>query len=290
MKIRLRPFIYSLALTLALVRMTSAAELLTNGNFTTVGYSPTYTGTLPKSSTIFGQFGTGTGSNLTVSGWSTTGYNFLFASGTADSGTKATGANPAVGTTPAAPNEAPGQYNAPNGYGSTYLWGTGNGGLNAIPASPDGGNYVAADGAFQVGAISQTVNTLTSGQQYAVSFFWAAAQQQSYDGDTTDNWQVSLGGQSFTTSTVTVPSHGFSGWMQQTFIFTATASSETLSFLANGLPMGEPPFALLDGVSLTAVPEPSAWMAFVGLGAVCTVIGVIRRRRQAAVLAGGANE
>jgi len=182
-----------------------------------------------------------------VTGWSTTGYNFIYFPGTA-----ATGSN--------------GQY------GNMSLWSPGNGSNNGLPAtSPAGGNFVAADGAFEVDAISQTLNGLVAGGKYAVSFDWAAAQQQGFSGATTEQWTVSLGNQ--TQSTVAYPNanHGFSGWMQQTFTFQATAASELLSFLAVGTPNGEPPFSLLDGVSATAVPEPATWAlmaaGLVGLGA-----------------------
>ena len=67
----------------------------------------------------------------------------------------------------------------------------------------------------------------------------------------------------------------FTGWHgTQTLYFTADChGSEVLSFLAIGTPNGVPPFALLDGVTLTtAVPEPSTLSLMVvgllGLGAV----------------------
>jgi hypothetical protein len=45
-----------------------------------------------------------------------------------------------------------------------------------------------------------------------------------------------------------------------------------LSFLANGTPQGEPPFAVLDGVSLDIVPEPSSvatmFAGVLGLGVI----------------------
>ncbi len=72
----------------------------------------------------------------------------------------------------------------------------------------------------------------------------------------------------------------FSGWSLQTFDFTATATSEMLSLLAVGSPAANlPPFALLDGVSLTAVPEPSTWaMMLAGFGGLG--FAAYRRRRR----------
>jgi hypothetical protein len=44
----------------------------------------------------------------------------------------------------------------------------------------------------------------------------------------------------------------------QTMNFTADNTSDLLSFFAVGTPNGEPPFVLLDGVSLNAdTPEPA---------------------------------
>ena len=62
-----------------------------------------------------------------------------------------------------------------------------------------------------------------------------------------------------TGNVVTVASHSSTAWVTQTLYFTATATTQILSFLAVGTPTGEPPFALLGGVSLDAVPEPSSW-------------------------------
>ena len=220
-------------------------ELVTNGNFesTTGG---------PDKQIDF---------NTTLTGWASPGgYNFLFAPGSADT----TGA---VGQ-----------------FGGLTLWGPGSGGggvANGLtPTSPVGGNFVAADGAFNVAAISQTINGLTVGEDYVVSFYWAAAQQYTFDGDTDDKWQVSFGAQTISTATVYIPSHGFAPWRQESFTYKATSTSQLLSFLAVGHPNGVPPFALLDGVSVLSlsVPEPATIsMMVVGM----IGLGAARRRRLA---------
>ena len=74
-----------------------------------------------------------------------------------------------------------------------------------------------------------------------------------------------LGGSTQNTSVVNVASQGFSGWMNQTFYYVATSSSEVLSFLAAST-TNVPPFALLANVSLTLAPEPSSSaLVFTGL-------------------------
>jgi hypothetical protein len=252
------------------------ANLVQDPTFTGV----TYSGAPALTAPFFGQFGTGTGSTLAVANWSTTGYNFVFSAATVDTGTQANGANAGQH------NEAPGQFNAANGYGNTYMWGTNNGGPSTFTAPPGGGNFIAADGAFQQGALTQTITGLTVGQTYVLKFWWGAAQQQGtgFTTATTEQWTVSMGtgnvAGNFTTSVINNNPESFSGWVQATMYFYAGASTETLSFLASGTPNGEPPFALLGGVDLEVVPEFSSWMVFAGFGAVCILFEVVRRRRR----------
>lgn len=133
---------------------------------------------------------------------------------------------------------------------------------NTMPAtSPAGGNFVAADSNFQTGTISQQINGLVIGANYSLSFYQAAAQQTGFNGATNDKFQVTLGAQTKLSDVMNNASHDFTPWAQQTLIFTATATSELLSFLAQSTSSGAPPFALLDGVSLTQTPEPATvWM------------------------------
>ena len=190
--------------------------------------------------------------NTALTGWSVAGspgYTFIFAPGTADT----SGSN--------------GQY------GNLSLWGPGNGSANGLPAtSPDGGNFIAQDPVFQTGALQQTLTKLGVGDTYTVTFWWAGAQQYGFTGPTTEGWQVSLGGETKSTGILNNDSHGFTGWTFESLTFTADSSSEGLSFAALGGPPGVPPFALLDGVSVTgpATPEASTWamimLGFAGLG------------------------
>ena len=200
----------------------------------------------------YGQIGWGTN---TLTGWNTHGYNFLFNGSNVDNG----GVN--------------------GSYGNLQLWGPHNGASNGLQASPVGGNFVAADGAFEIAPLQQTVNGLVAGQKYNLTFYWAGAQQSGFDGATTEQWKVSLGNETQSTAIKNNVNHGFTGWQKETFTFTASGASEVLSFLAVGTPTGVPPFSLLDGVSMTAaVPEPQTWgMLGLGLG----LVGFAARRRKA---------
>jgi hypothetical protein len=165
--------------------------------------------------------------------------------------------------------------------GTVRLWGPGDGSANGLTLSPNGGAFIGADGAFQDEPIQQTITGLVAGARYAVTFDWAAAQQDTFSGPTSSGWDVSLGAATQSTGNLAIGNHGFSGWQQSTFDFIATGSSETLSFLSTGTGgAAEPPFSLLDGVSMTSVPEPSTWaMMLVGFG----LLGYasFRRRRTA---------
>ncbi len=151
-------------------------------------------------------------------------------------------------------------------------------------ASPDGGKFVILDGDVGVaGKLEQMLTGLTAGKRYVVSFDWGASQLQNRTGTTTEQLEVGFGGApSQFTTVVTNPSQGFQGWFKQSFTFAATGTSAVLSFLSHGTPTGLPPVAVLDGVSVTAVPEPAVWgLMLVGFG----LVGVASRRRSAAVSA-----
>jgi hypothetical protein len=195
-----------------------------------------------------------------VTGWTGgTGYQLYFVNGTATV------------------NSANSQYD--NGYN------TGLEKFYTIPGSPTGGsgNFVALDGDPTVGgggSISQTISGLTIGASYTVTFDWATGQLQSRSGATTDNVNVTLGGQSFTTQTVSNASQSSTPWLQQSFVYTATSASETLTFLAQGTPVGLPPMVALDGISVVATPEPAS-IALMGSGLALLAFFYRRRQRQA---------
>ena len=166
--------------------------------------------------------------------------------------------------------------------------------------SPDGGNYYMADGdssatdgtgGFAV-PLYQTVNGLTIGDNYALSFEQAAAQQTGagHTGATTEQWKVEFcttlpavactGNNVQTSTLMNNASQSDIPWQTQTMNFTATAASEVLEFTSLGTPNGVPPFVLLDGVNLQQVaPEPTAF-ALIGLGLLAIPIANRLRRKK----------
>lgn len=111
----------------------------------------------------------------------------------------------------------------------------------------------------------------------------------SYADDTNDlgfydaNLVVSGTDKIFKTGIVTNLEGGFTPWQFESFSFTATSTSTTLSLLAYGTPAGQPPFSLIDGITIDTivpmpVPEPTSWaMMLIGFG---VIGGVMRTRRR----------
>jgi len=172
--------------------------------------------------------------------------------------------------------------------GNLNLWSTnyagGGGTLSSPPTNayfPTPGNFIANDGAYLTTAVQQTVTNLIPGQSYVLNFYWAAGQQQrnTFSNSITAQWFASLGGTTNATSIYTNAPQSVSPWMQSTAVFAATNSTEVLSFLASGTPNGQPPFSLLGGVSLVAVPEPSQVASSILLLVGVTGFLVYRKRR-----------
>jgi hypothetical protein len=149
------------------------------------------------------------------------------------------------------------------------------------PPPPDANNnFIEADGDPSYSfSFSQTISGLTVGQNYTVSFNQAAGQQSgNLRGATTEQWQVSLGSDTQLSAVMNTPSQGVFPWEAQTLTYTASSTSEVLSFLAVGTPSGAPPMVFLDGVDMeSTVPEPSALMLLAGVGAVMAIGRVGRR-------------
>lgn len=148
----------------------------------------------------------------------------------------------------------------PSWYTNGYLV-PGVGVAGALPqTSPDGGNFVFSDGDYHNSPITQTINGLTPGNFYKLSFYQALIQDTeqyvTIPGPVSGRWQVSLGSNTQLSAFMTGDGSTltFSPWALQTMTFKAQSATETLSFLSVGA--GDPPLVGLDGINLMPVPEP----------------------------------
>jgi hypothetical protein len=202
--------------------------------------------------------------NVALPGWTSMagnviGYNFVFEAYTADS------------------------YGSPGQLGYLSIWGPANPGPtsdNGLPPySPAGGNFVGIEaGDYANAPLQQTVSGLAVGTRYELSFYSGVAQQFLYDGASSVVLNVSFGVTTQSVGPVHNASHGFSGWAAHTLGFTATSSTQVLSFLAAGTPTGVPPFVVLDAISVTEVPEPAS-LGLVAAGLIAAGFLLRRRRR-----------
>lgn len=163
-----------------------------------------------------------------------------------------------------------------------------------MPAA-DGSYYIdltgshAENGVNDVGTISQTIATQV-GQQYFLSFYFGAnpqAPQFTYpnDGpvkamDLLLNWSL--------TGTYALNTTGIAAtnpqWTFESTSFTATSNLTQISFRSlNGIVAPSDFGPLLDGVSVTAVPEPATvWLMLSSLGLVPVFRSFRRGRPMAA--------
>lgn len=166
-----------------------------------------------------------------------------------------------------------------------YVWGPNTPAAKGGPVNngfngPYAGNYMLGiDGDYGQSSVSQTITGLTVGEQYLLTFAWAQSQFTDAIETTTSGWTVTFGSDVVTTGEPSLPGKGFSGWNVFSQTFTAQNSSQILSFLAEGGPVGQPPFVLLDAVSLTPVPEPST--VIMG-GLAMLAMGLMSRRKSSA--------
>jgi hypothetical protein len=233
----------------------------------------------------------------TVSGGASGSYDFVFnpnTSATSGSSADSTGAVQQGSSTPLT-------LWGPDGVGADFY---SNNGFSVATLKADGGNgtFIAADPDYTPGnnnsntsTISQTVTGLTSGQSYTVTFEYAGAEQTKGsgaggEGPTTEGWGVSWNGgaEQYTggvsTGNLSNSGGGFTGWDTGSFTFTATGTSDVLSFLAVGTGGNSlPPFALLSDVSVAAVPEPATWaMMLLGIGGLGASLRMRRQQQLAA--------
>jgi hypothetical protein len=184
-----------------------------------------------------------------VSGWTTTGSNYVFLPGSADTG--------------AASSET-----QPNGTTTFKLWGPKSGSANGLTASsPAGGNFVAMSANDNQPTVSrtlkQTISGLTPGELLNISFYYASAQQVGFNGSFATQLTADIGPPGLaanaspmqTTPVLSTDSRGFADWQQATMSFVIEDPTEVLSFTADSASEGT--YMLLDGVSAAeSIPTP----------------------------------
>jgi len=124
--------------------------------------------------------------------------------------------------------------------------------------------------------ISQNITGLTVGKTYQISFWSMADHTQSTVASA--YWAVNFEG--VTQNSTPLKSDGSYTWVQNTMSFVATSSSSVLKFtsnFSNATPASTPMILNLDGITISAVPEPAeAGMLLAGLVAV----GMLTYRRR----------
>ena len=149
-----------------------------------------------------------------------------------------------------------------------------------------GSLWTASDGNRSVelastdrGQLIQRLTGLTIGQSYRVGFDLAG---NPLNGPATYQMNTTTSGAQVAAFSVDVTGANSvtnMGWTRRFFTFRAVSTAQDLQFLGQS----DGPFgAVIDNVSLSAVPEPAAWMMMIGgFG----LVGLMARRRQPVVAA-----
>jgi hypothetical protein len=202
-----------------------------------------------------------------------TGYNFVYAAGSE-------GGNPGNGNT-CGTHAACADSEYGNGLSGVGMWSIPTGGTGAFLALDSDYNTSGTN----IGtAVQETVSTLVAGDNYTITFDTADAQQNTYLGASQDEVKICLGTQCYTTANVLDASEGSTPWAAQSFVFTASSTSETLTFLGVGgssptLGSNVPAFALVDNLQISApssTPEPNS-LILLGTG-LAGLGGLVRSR------------
>lgn len=155
----------------------------------------------------------------------------------------------------------PGSFTTLGAGDSTSItgWTVGDAGVDYI-----GTYWTASDGsrsldmsALGSGSVSQALSGLTIGQQYTVTFDIAGNPA----GDPADKdllVSTNLGGVLYTFNTAGATT-GAMGWVHESYVFVATATTDVLSFLSQTNTAFGP---ALDNVAIAATPIPGAILLF----------------------------
>ncbi len=141
--------------------------------------------------------------------------------------------------------------------------GTWAGMADGLSASPDGGVFVGgwiSDGSFE--GFSTTVTGLTVGKEYTLKFYQANA---GVEGTTPVNvnqkarWKVQFGSETLYSTAMDFKGEGNQVWMEETMVFTATATSQTLVYSTdNDGTAFNFEYMALDGIRLLIESENSS--------------------------------
>lgn len=157
----------------------------------------------------------------------------------------------------------------------------GTGSFTNLQRSPDGGKFLTAQNfnfaessSTATFEASQLITGLNVGEVYELTFYQTVVTSSA--SSFSANWEVSFGGDSFDSPAVSVAgTETAADWVQVKRQFTANAESQLLTFRSGDLGVLSQRLAL-DGVSIVAVPEPSAPVL---LGIAGIAVAIRRRRR-----------